>query len=66
LRRVPAAVDAGMLLPTVNDGYAGKAPNLGAYEFGQPLPKYGPRTEVPGAPTGDGSLRTIAGPIEGR
>jgi hypothetical protein len=55
-----------MLLPTVNDGYAGKAPNLGAYEFGQPLPKYGPRTEVPGAPTGDGSLRTIAGPIEGR
>ena len=60
-----AAIDAGMLLPTVNDGYAGKAPDLGAYELGQPLPKYGPRTPVPGAPMGDG-MRTIAGPPEGK
>jgi hypothetical protein len=38
-----AAVDAGMLLPTINDDYEGKMPDLGAYELGRPLPHYGPR-----------------------
>jgi hypothetical protein len=38
-----AARDAGTVLPTINDGYEGKAPDLGAYEFSQPLPHYGPR-----------------------
>ncbi len=37
------AVDAGMRLPNVNDGFAGKGPDLGAYEAGQPVPVYGPR-----------------------
>ena len=37
------AVDAGQVLPTVNDGFAGKAPDLGALEAGQPAPHYGPR-----------------------
>jgi hypothetical protein len=37
------AVDAGVPLPTVNDGFRGKAPDLGALEVGQPEPKYGPR-----------------------
>lgn len=37
------AVDAGEILPGVNDGFAGKAPDLGAYEAGQDLPLYGPR-----------------------
>jgi len=32
-----------MLLPTINDDYEGKAPDLGAYELGRPLPHYGPR-----------------------
>lgn len=44
LRAGGKAVDAGIRLPNVNDGYAGKAPDLGAYELGKPLPKYGPRT----------------------
>lgn len=39
-----AAVDAGLALPNVNDGWGGAAPDLGAYEAGQPLPHYGPRT----------------------
>ena len=38
-----AAVDAGMLLPTINDDYTNKMPDLGAYELGRPLPHYGPR-----------------------
>jgi hypothetical protein len=38
------AVDAGVPLPAVNDGYTGKAPDLGAYELGRPTPAYGPRT----------------------
>ena len=37
------AVDAGVLIPTVNDGFAGRAPDLGALEFGKPAPQYGPR-----------------------
>jgi hypothetical protein len=38
-----AAVDAGIDLPTITDGFLGKAPDLGAYESGQPIPHYGPR-----------------------
>ena len=37
------AVDAGVRLPNVNDGFAGKAPDLGAYEVGTTPPVYGPR-----------------------
>ena len=37
------AVDAGDPIPTVNDGFSGVAPDLGALELGQPLPHYGPR-----------------------
>lgn len=37
------AVDAGILIPTVNEGFAGRAPDLGALETGTPDLKYGPR-----------------------
>ncbi len=37
------AVDAGLVLPTINDGFSGKAPDLGALEVGQQEPHYGPR-----------------------
>jgi len=37
------AIDAGAILPNINDGFLGSAPDLGAYEFGQPQPVYGPR-----------------------
>jgi hypothetical protein len=45
LRLLPdaAAIDAGVVLPNINDGFAGAAPDLGAYELGQDLPHYGPR-----------------------
>jgi hypothetical protein len=39
------AIDRGVALPSVNDGYRGQAPDLGAIEEGDPLPHYGPRTE---------------------
>ncbi len=38
-----AAVDAGLPLANVNDGFTGSAPDLGAYELGSELPIYGPR-----------------------
>ena len=38
------AVDAGCVLPNINDNFTGKAPDLGAYEIGQPDIIYGPRT----------------------
>jgi len=38
-----AAIDAGTIIPTINDDYTGKMPDLGAYESGRPLPHYGPR-----------------------
>ena len=37
------AVDAGVPIPTVNDGFVGRAPDLGALELGGPVPEYGPR-----------------------
>lgn len=45
-RLVPgsSAVDAGCVLPNINDGYSGKAPDLGAYELDGPGVVYGPRT----------------------
>ncbi len=43
LRDGSEAIDAGAVLPNINDGFTGKAPDLGAYELGAPLPHYGPR-----------------------
>src|SRR5690606_34760552 len=43
LREQSAAVDAGVPLPNITDGYTGRAPDLGAYELGAELPHYGPR-----------------------
>lgn len=40
-----AAVDAGERLPNINDGYSGRAPDLGAWELNQPPPHYGPRAQ---------------------
>jgi hypothetical protein len=38
-----AAVDRGVVLPNVTDGFTGRAPDLGALELGQSPPHYGPR-----------------------
>ena len=38
-----AAVDRGVAMPNVTDGFTGQAPDLGALEVGQPMPVYGPR-----------------------
>ncbi|MCS7024355.1 MAG: hypothetical protein NZV14_06105 [Bryobacteraceae bacterium] len=37
------AVDAGVVIPTVNEDFTGAAPDLGALELGKPEPHYGPR-----------------------
>lgn len=36
-------IGAGVVLPNINDGHQGNAPDLGAYELGRPLPHYGLR-----------------------
>jgi hypothetical protein len=43
LKAGSAAVDAGTPLSNVTDGFAGRAPDLGALESGQTPPHYGPR-----------------------
>jgi hypothetical protein len=43
LKPTSRAVDAGERIPTVNDGFTGRAPDLGALEVGKPVPQYGPR-----------------------
>ncbi len=43
LRSGSVAVDAGVELPTITDGFTGKAPDLGAFESGRPPFHYGPR-----------------------
>jgi MYXO-CTERM domain-containing protein len=60
-----AAVDKGLAIPGVNDGFAGAAPDLGAYELGEVLPSYGPHPEQ-GAPgtggvSGSGGLPGTGG-----
>jgi hypothetical protein len=43
-------VDAGVILPNIDDEFVGNAPDLGAYELGLPLPTYGPRPRIPMSP----------------
>ena len=43
LRPGSAAVDRGVALPNVTDGFTGPRPDLGAMELGAPAPVYGPR-----------------------
>jgi hypothetical protein len=38
-----AAVDRGVVIPNVTDGFSGRAPDLGALEAGAAPPVYGPR-----------------------
>jgi hypothetical protein len=47
-----AAVDRGVELPNITDGFTGRAPDLGALEVGRPLPVYGPRSKTPHQPQG--------------
>ena len=43
LRPGSPVVDKGMRIPNINDGFRGQAPDLGAIELGDELPRYGPR-----------------------
>ena len=64
LARGSVAIDKGVVLPNITDGFTGRAPDLGAFEYGQPLPHYGPINW----PTGSmkaGAPRSIAGPPHG-
>ena len=64
LKAGSAAIDAGVLLPSINDDFTGKAPDLGAYELDRPLPHYGPRSPVLGAPPAS-APRSLRGPASG-
>jgi hypothetical protein len=56
LRPRSRAVDAGTVLLGITDGFAGAAPDLGAYELGQEPPHYGPRpARPPVTPAGSAS-----------
>jgi hypothetical protein len=37
------AIDAGAALPNISGDFSGKAPDLGAHEYGKPMSRYGPR-----------------------
>jgi hypothetical protein len=43
LSTISNALDRGLVLPNINDGFKGSAPDLGAVESGCPAPIYGPR-----------------------
>ena len=55
-----SAIDRGIELPTITDGFTGSAPDLGAFEFGQPMPPYGPAEWPVGVPTT--GPRSVTGP----
>jgi hypothetical protein len=62
-----AAIDKGVVLVGLNDGFAGAAPDLGAYELGATPPVYGPRTAgtggsaAGGASGGSGGTSAVGG-----
>jgi hypothetical protein len=60
LRPRSAAIDKGVVLPTITDGFKGRAPDLGAYELGSTPPHYGPEAW----PAGDApsQFRSDTGP----
>ena len=61
LRPDSPAIDAGIFLANIIEGYGGSAPDLGAYEYGQPLPAYGPEDDADSAVLGAGPrLRAMA------
>jgi hypothetical protein len=43
LKRGSAAIDKRKILPNITDSYSGSAPDIGAYELGDDLPRYDPR-----------------------
>ncbi|MBA4055509.1 MAG: hypothetical protein C0490_12410, partial [Marivirga sp.] len=43
LKQSSKAIDAGCVLPNINDSFSGKAPDLGAIEYGTRPVHYGPR-----------------------
>ena len=45
LRSGSVAVDAGVVIPNINDNFSGAGPDLGAYESGADPPHYGPWPE---------------------
>lgn len=62
LKRGSAAIDRGVRLPGINDGFTGRAPDLGAYEMGTPVPHYGPDRWPLGQP--EQGPRSVLGPRE--
>ncbi len=54
LREGVVAIDAGVELPNINEGYRGSAPDLGAIEYGEGGPHYGPRPESSSTTLDDG------------
>jgi hypothetical protein len=61
LTRGAAAIDKGTVLPNITDGFTGRAPDLGAFEYGQPVPHYGP-IEWPAGGVPADAPRSITGP----
>ena len=59
-----AAIDKGIELAGITDGFKGRGPDLGAYEFGTAPPHYGPRVW----PVGDApsTKRSETGPPHGK
>ena len=43
LKAGSAAIGAGVMVPNLMQQADGRAPDLGAWQFGQPVPHYGPR-----------------------
>ncbi|NJN24791.1 MAG: T9SS type A sorting domain-containing protein [Cyclobacteriaceae bacterium] len=50
LKSTSASIDGGMVIPGINDGYNGAAPDLGAYEFGTAPWSAGANITVPSFP----------------
>jgi len=57
-----AAIGKGTVIPTITDGFTGRAPDLGAIQSGKPVAHYGPRTPVVGLQKYGSTFRAYTGP----
>jgi len=60
LKSGSGAIDRGVALPNITDGFTGRAPDLGALEYGKPQPHYGPEQWPLGVPAS--GPRSLTGP----
>lgn len=60
LDKTSAAIDAGIIIPCINNKFSGKAPDIGAWEVGETPPQYGAFRGDTTPPSTPGNFKALA------